>query len=275
MNAVSGLNATQQQIAERYEKDGFVVPLDVLNTQEARALRTELETIEAEVADDPELAKLVNSYPDRLIPSFDAIIRHPKIIEAVNAVLGPDLMVWSGALFIKPAKSNKIVSWHQDLTYWGLDDAEEVTVWVALSKADLNAGCMKFVPGSHKQRIVPHNDTKAADNMLSRGQEVAVDVDEDDAVVAALDAGQASLHHGHLFHSSGPNFSDDRRIGMAVRYIKPAMKQETGDKSLVALVSGVDEFGHFTVADSPKGTLHPDDIAQCKRDADLKSRLLF
>jgi ectoine hydroxylase-related dioxygenase (phytanoyl-CoA dioxygenase family) len=169
-------------------------------------------------------------------------------------------MVWSGALFVKEAQSPKIVSWHQDLTYWGLDDAEETTCWVALSEASEAAGCMKFVPGSHKTRIVPHTDTFDENNMLSRGQEIAVDVNEDDAVCAALKAGQASMHHGHLFHGSGPNRTNDRRIGVAIRYIKPAMKQENGAKSLVALVAGKDDFGHFEIADAPKGRLHKSDF---------------
>jgi ectoine hydroxylase-related dioxygenase (phytanoyl-CoA dioxygenase family) len=134
---------------------------------------------------------------------------------------------------------------------------------------------MKFVPGSHKTKIVPHVDTYSEDNMLSRGQEISVDVDENRAVVAALDAGQASMHHGLLFHSSGPNSSGDRRIGSAIRYIKPSMKQETGVRSLVSLVSGEDHFENFKIAGAPKGRLSEEDFQLCRQDNEIKNSILY
>lgn len=269
------LDMAQDEIAAIYERDGFVVPIDVISAAEAQAVRDDLEAAEAELAHDPEKLALLSGYPDRLLPSFDALTRNPKLIAAASAVLGPDLMVWSASLFVKEAQTDKIVSWHQDLTYWGLDDAEETTCWVALSTASNESGCMRFVPGTHKATIVPHNDTFADDNLLSRGQEIAVEVDEKDAVAAALEAGQASMHHGHLFHASGPNTTADRRIGSAIRYIKPSMKQQTGDKPLVSLVAGEDRFGHFTVAGSPNGRLTEEDFELCRTDKALKDRLLF
>lgn len=265
----------QADITRTYMQDGFVVPIDVLSQHEARILRTHLEDAEAELANDVEKLALLKAYPDRLLPSFDALTRNETLISAASAVLGPDLMVWSAGLFIKEANSPKIVSWHQDLTYWGLDDIAETTCWVALSKAHETSGCMKFVPGSHKTKIVPHIDTYAEDNLLSRGQEIAVEVNEKDAVVAALDAGQASMHHGLLFHGSGPNTTDDRRIGSAIRYIKPSMKQATGDRPLVSLVRGQDNFGNFKIVDAPRGRLLDEDFELCRQDKALKARLLY
>ena len=265
----------QADITRTYMQDGFVVPIDVLSQHEARILRTDLEDAEAELANDVEKLALLKAYPDRLLPSFDALTRNETLISAASAVLGPDLMVWSAGLFIKEANSPKIVSWHQDLTYWGLDDIAETTCWVALSKAHEKSGCMKFVPSSHKTKIVPHIDTYAEDNLLSRGQEIAVEVNEKDAVVAALDAGQASMHHGLLFHGSGPNTTDDRRIGSAIRYIKPSMKQATGDRPLVSLIRGQDNFGNFKIVDAPRGRLLDEDFELCRQDKALKARLLY
>ena len=265
----------QVDITRTYMQDGFVVPIDVLSQHEARILRTDLEDAEAELANDVEKLALLKAYPDRLLPSFDALTRNETLISAASAVLGPDLMVWSAGLFIKEANSPKIVSWHQDLTYWGLDDIAETTCWVALSKAHEKSGCMKFVPGSHKTKIVPHIDTYAEDNLLSRGQEIAVEVNEKDAVVVALDAGQASMHHGLLFHGSGPNTTDDRRIGSAIRYIKPSMKQATGDRPLVSLVRGQDNFGNFKIVDAPRGRLLDENFELCRQDKALKARLLY
>ena len=266
---------SRDSIADTYDRDGFVFPIDVISKAEAEATRADLEAAERELADDPERLALLRSYPDRLLPSFDRLIRNPNLIAAASAALGPDLMVWSAGLFIKEANSPKIVSWHQDLTYWGLDDAEETTCWVALSPSNEQSGCMKFVPGSHKQQAVPHVDTFSDNNLLTRGQEIAVDVDEGDGVSVVLETGQASMHHGHLFHASGPNTTDDRRIGAAIRYIKTSMKQSTGDRSLVALVSGEDRYGHFTVADTPKGRLLEEDFELCRRDTEIKRRILY
>ena len=261
--------------AETYRRDGFVFPIDAVNAEEAQAIRADLEAAEAELAGEPEKLALLRSYPDRLLPSFDRLIRNENLIAAASAVLGPDLLVWSAGLFIKEANSPKIVSWHQDLTYWGLDDAEETTCWTALSPSTLNSGCMKFVPGSHMKQLVPHVDTFDENNLLTRGQEIAVDVPAGEAVAIELQTGQASMHHGHLFHSSGPNTTDDRRIGSAIRYIKPSMKQRSGDRVLVALVSGEDRHGHFTIVGPPKGRLLEEDFELCRRDSEIKRRVLY
>ena len=263
------------EIADQFSRDGFLSPIDVISPAEAAEARADLEAAESELAEDREKLALLRSYPDRLLPSFDRLIRHPKLLAAVTPILGSDLMVWSAGLFIKEAHSPKIVTWHQDLTYWGLDDAEEVTAWLALSPADTASGCMRFLPGSHHQRQVPHNDSFDDNNLLSRGQEVAVEVDDAEGVNIELTPGQASLHHGHLFHASGPNTTGDRRIGAAIRYIRPSMRQTSGDKALVALVNGRDAYDHFTVAGAPHGRLAAEDFARCKADSAIKRRILY
>ena len=263
------------QTAEIYHRDGFVFPIDALDAGEAQEVRADLERAESELAKDPEKLALLRSYPDRLLPSYDQMMRKATLIEAVKPILGEDLMVWSGGLFIKEANTTHVVTWHQDLTYWGLDDVEEATIWVALSPATIESGCMRFVPGSHKNRLVPHIDTFNDNNLLSRGQEIAVDVNDSDGVDVVLQTGQASLHHGHLFHSSGPNTTKDRRIGAAIRYIRPSMKQRSGDRSLVTLVSGKDRYGHFKVAGPPRGWLDEHDFVLCREDSIIKRRVLY
>lgn len=269
------MTATTIDIVERYDRDGFVFPVDIVDTAEAATLRADLEAGEAELAGRPEALAMLRSYTDRLLPSFDALTRHPRLIDAASQILGPDLLVWSGALFLKEANTPSFVTWHQDLTYWGLDDTDEITAWFALSPATVESGCMRFMPGSHRDQLVPHVDSFSENNLLTRGQEVAIEVDEDQAVDVVLKPGQASLHHGHLIHASGPNRSDDRRIGIAIRYIKPSMKQRGGDRTVVSLVSGEDRHGNFTLAGPPKGRLHPEDFALCQQDMDIKRRVLY
>ena len=266
---------TLESVADDYSQDGFVFPIDVVSETEASKIQADLEKAESELIADPAKLALLRSYPNHLIPSFDRLIRNKNLIDAVTTILGPDLLVWSGGLFIKEANSPHIVSWHQDLNYWGLDNADEVTAWVSLGNANLDSGCMRFVPGSHTKRLVPHNDTFAEDNLLTRGQEIAVDVDDSDGVDVILKPGQASLHHGHLFHSSGPNRTPHRRVGVAIRYIKPSMKQTNGAKSLVTLVAGQDKFNHFTSVGSPNGWLSEDDFRICANDSESKREILY
>ena len=268
-------NGKLSNVAATYASQGFLFPVSVLSEDEATELLHDLESAEHDLANDEEKLGILSSYPDRILPSFDRLIRHPVIVEHVSQILGPDLMVWSTNIFNKAPKSEKIVSWHQDLTYWGLDSDDEVTVWVALSPVTEASGCMFFVPGSHKLKAVEHVDTFNENNMLSRGQEIAVDVKEGEGIAVELQPGQASLHHGHLFHSSGPNRTALRRTAPAIRYIKPSVKQAAGEKPLVAQVAGEDRFGHYTIADTPSGRLSDADFERCRNDIIIRRKILY
>ena len=262
-------------IARLYQRDGFFCPMPALSEVETLALREDYEAAEYDLRNDRKRLSLLKAYPNRLLPSFDALTRQETLVDGAAALLGDDILVWSAALFIKEAHSPHIVSWHQDLTYWQLDNDEEVTCWFAVSEASKEAGCMKFVPQSHKNKILPHNDTYAANNLLSRGQEIAVKVDDNKAVYAALKAGEASFHHGLIFHSSGPNRTPDRRIGSAIRYISASMKQNTGDRPMVTQVRGSSDCGNFAIVPPPEGRLLEAEFERCAEDAVLKNRLLL
>ena len=269
------MNMLASTIAADYERDGYVFPVDILTEAEAQEIRADLEAAEAQFADDKKKLGMVRGFPAALLPSYAALVRHPKMIAAAQAVLGPDVMVWGSGHFIKEANTESYVSWHQDLTYWGLDKVEEVTLWVALSPATRESGCMRFVPGTHKTDIVPHSDTFASGNLLSRGQELAVEVDDSAGVDVVLKPGQASVHHGHLFHASGPNSTDDRRIGAAIRYIAPSMKARSGPETQVQLVAGTDRYGHFTIVPPPTERLAEADFASVERDMINRERILY
>jgi non-haem Fe2+, alpha-ketoglutarate-dependent halogenase len=146
------------------------------------------------------------------------------------------------------------VSWHQDATYWGLDKPDIATVWLAFTPASIENGCMKFAPGSHRAQL-PHVDTFNEHNLLTRGQEIAVEVDEARAVCVELQPGEASLHHVLLAHGSAPNRSGDRRIGYAMRYIPTHVRQIAGERDSATLVRGVDEHGNFEPEPRPDSEL--------------------
>ena len=120
---------------------------------------------------------------------------------------------------------------------------------------------MDFVRASHKNEILPHTDTYGENNLLSRGQEVQVDVAPDDKVAIELQPGQMSLHHGLTIHGSGPNTSDDRRIGAVVRYCAPQIAQQVADKDYAILARGVDRLGNFIHISPPRAPFAPESLS--------------
>jgi Phytanoyl-CoA dioxygenase (PhyH) len=275
MNDIVDPRATTSPIAAAYDRDGFFFPYDVTSEREASELLADLQAAEAQFAGDRARLSLLRSYPSQLLPSFAALVRHPRLIDAVSQIIGPDILVWSCGFFIKEPGSKSYVSWHQDLNYWGLDGDQEVTAWYALTPATVENGCMRFVAGSHRQKDVPHVDSFAKDNLLTRGQEIAVEVDEANAVNVLLRAGQASFHHGHIFHASAANTTPARRLGVAIRYIAPSMKQTSGEKLLVSHVGGKDEYGHFEIMPPPAGRLRDEDFERARCNAEMKQGILY
>ena len=259
-----------------YRRDGYFFPIDVMSAEQAAHYRAQLEAVERERgAGDERFAAAAFRFSHLVMPFADEITRLPAIVEPVKALLGPDLLVWGTTFFVKEARTRDYVSWHQDLTYWDLDDVAEVTAWVALSPATVPNGCMRFIPGSHTGGIVPHRDTFAEENMLTRGQELGDGVDESGAVDVVLTPGQMSLHHGHIFHASHANRSDDRRIGLAIRYITPAMRQVSGVKTHATLVAGEDRYGHFHLVPPPTALLAPADLELALRAVQTSDTFLY
>ncbi|MFK7995721.1 MAG: phytanoyl-CoA dioxygenase family protein [Granulosicoccus sp.] len=258
-----------------YNQNGYYFPMKIMSPDQAKNYRLQLEAMEVAYKDEPDTRKLAIGHSNSLLPFADEITRLPAVLDAVSAILGPNLLVWNASFFIKEANTKDFISWHQDLTYWGLTESHEVTAWVALTASTPESGCVKFVPGSHTHNIVEHRDTFHKDNLLSRGQEIAVDVNEEDAVDVQLMPGEMSLHHGRVFHGSHANQSGDRRIGLAIRYISTDMQQTTGDKTNAKLVRGVDDRQNFNLTDSPKAILHSEDVSAVMRNIETSKKFLF
>lgn len=246
---------------DAYWRDGYLFPIRVMSEQEAGACRTDLEDMEAQWlnADLPKplnLYKRVNAHCT--MPFAARLALHPTVLNAVESILGSDVFIWGAEYFIKEPQTEHIVSMHQDLTYWGLGaTSDQVTAWIALSPSTVESGCMDFVKGSHENPILPHNDTFSEKNLLSRGQEIAVDIAEEDKTRIELQPGEMSLHHGLTIHGSGPNQSDDRRIGFAIRYVNPNVRQEVAERDYAMLARGVDRHGQFVNFAPPGGLFSP------------------
>lgn len=232
---------TPGQVAT-YERDGFVSPIDVLSADEVRRFRADLEAWErgrGAPIDFPEKSK---SY--LLFDWADQLVHHPRILDAVEDVIGPDILVYHSTLFLKEANTPAYVRWHQDSTYFYLEPHLHVTAWVALSEASVRAGCMRALPGSHRWGAFAHDDKPDPMNMIKRGQGISDRFDAETGVFMPLQAGQMSLHHTDLVHASGSNENDDRRIGYAISYI-PAHVRPAGHVRPSALRVRGRDHGHF------------------------------
>jgi len=237
-----------EEAVQRYREAGYLAPIRALSISEAAAIRAKLEAFEA--AAGP-LSGHLRQKSHLLFTWLNDLIRHERILDAVEDIIGGDILCWGTSFFIKEPRNPAFVSWHQDTTYWGLEPADIVTAWVALSDSTVENGAMRVVPGSHTMAQIPHRDTFGAENLLSRGQEVMVDVDASQADTLTLKAGEMSLHHVRLIHGSDPNPSDERRIGFAIRYLPTYVRQVAGPHDWATLVRGEDHYGNFELERRP------------------------
>ena len=262
-----GSGLTDAQV-EHYRNEGYVFPVPVMSREEAGAYRARLEEFEAE--NGGPISGNMRHKTHLLFTWANEIAHNRRILDAVESILGPDILLWGSSFFIKEPKTTAYVSWHQDATYWGLDGSDVVTAWVALADAPVESGAMTFWPKSHQQLQMPHKDTFADDNLLSRGQEIAVEVPESEGVAIPLKAGEMSLHHVLLVHGSKANTTADRRIGFALRYI-PTRLAQTKTRDWAMLVRGTDSYGHFELEPEPRADL--DEAARAAHAASMGAQV--
>ena len=256
---------------KRYHDTGLMFPQRVMTTDDATNYLAQLESYESNTG-GPVNGKW--RYKSHLVfPWFDQLMRHPAILDLVRSLLGNDLMVWTTHIYPKEPGDGRFISWHQDSAHWGLDSNQVLSVWVALTDATLENGCMRMLPGSHHNGQVKHQDTHDPNNILTRGQTIFNGIEEDRSVWIELKAGEVSVHHVDMFHASTPNESNQRRVGVAIRYITPSARQTRIDEDYATLVSGEDRFGHFKEEIAPITTMSAEATAFHEHVADLQGQI--
>jgi ectoine hydroxylase-related dioxygenase (phytanoyl-CoA dioxygenase family) len=260
-----------------YEDNGFLFPIRVLSDAETTQMRSQFDAYTRENQNKlsgmiPRERRAVYSLTHLELPWVYELVSHPHVLDAVEEVIGPNILVWESAWFIKFPRDKAFISWHQDGAYWGLHPPNVTTAWVALSDSVPENGCMQVLPGTHKA-VFPQRDTYAKYNALSRGQEISVTVDEAKAVNMILRPGEMSLHHIGVVHGSKANTSDAARIGIAIRYIAPEVVQDGPQQQIVHLVRGKDKHGHFKIIDPPKDGLNSAEIRREAQKRILKNIL--
>ncbi len=232
---------TEEQVAA-FRRDGFLGPIELLTTDEAGELRRRIETVEAKTRSQIQKDFKIKAHLP--FPWLCDLISHPSLLDAVQDIIGPDILCWGSSFFQKEAHDPGFVSWHQDSTYYGIEPPDTLTAWVAISDSSLESGCINFIPGSHDQGLYSHQELKTEHNLLTRGQTIA-GVDENAAVPIPLKVGQFSFHWEDTVHGSDPNKSDDRRIGLSIHYVAPTVRDVKHPGASAMLLRGTDTIGYW------------------------------
>lgn len=256
----------------RFKADGYIAPVRVATENAANDWRHQLEAYEAEHGGP--LKGSVRFKSHLLFKWLADLVRSPAVLDPVEDLIGPDILCWTTHWFVKEARSPQYVSWHQDSNYWGLDTEDLVSVWLAVSPATVQSGCLRLLPESHRVPAMAHVDTYDQDNMLTRGQTI-MDVDESRAVNLELAPGQVALFDYRLAHASYPNRSDDRRIGIGLRYIPPSARQTMSDWDSATLVRGEDRHGHFELEPTPSCDFDPPAVAIQQRSDEAQRKVYY
>lgn len=257
---------TTTEQRDRYERDGFLNGVDIIDREQVLSERRAMELAEARIGPLHYRAKI-----HTLLLSPLRLATLPSVLDLVEQLIGPDILLYNVTYIVKEPDAASHVSWHQDLTYWGLSHDDQVSMWLALSPATEQSGCMRMVPGSHRWGRAEHVATRDPSNVLLQGQTVR-GVDESLALACPLEPGQASFHHGWTLHASGPNRSEDRRIGLNVQYLATHVRQTKQSTDTAVLVRGEDRFRHFGIDTVAQTDLDPVALArQAALDASYRA----
>jgi len=243
---------TQAQV-EHFRREGYAFPFDAIPAAEAASYVAKLDSYDAILGEEAQKQLKIKAHV--AAPWIVALARNKNIVDAVESLIGPDILLFGASMFSKKARDIRFVSWHQDAAYYGLDPQEEVTCWVGLTDADVENGCMRVMPGSHLGADAVHEETYDPQNMLGRGQTIR-GLDDSKAVYMPVKAGQFSMHHERTIHGSMPNPSDRRRVGISFFYMPTHVRSTIGRRT-ATLVRGTDKYGHWDPEPMPKTDLDP------------------
>jgi ectoine hydroxylase-related dioxygenase (phytanoyl-CoA dioxygenase family) len=224
-----------------YERDGVVFPIRVLSDGEVREFRGELEVVARDGARRMDQLHMRYEWAFRLAS-------HPAVLDAVESLIGSEILIDGNLVFYKPPHDASYASWHQDSVYSGWHLTPSVSAWIALTASDPANGCMRVIPGSHKQGLLEHDNVQDPHMLNRRGERLRMDVDETQAIDLVLRPGEMSLHHTNIVHGSNPNTSDGPRIGFIVRFVT---NQSTNRDRQVMRVRGKADCSHLRLVEPP------------------------
>ena len=266
---MTGLTAEQ---LEHYKNKGYVSPVNALTYAEAKEIRDEIEKIEKNW---PGALEGINrNYIHLISPILNKVCLNKNILDAVESIIGKNILICGTTLFIKNPNEKGFVSFHQDAKYIGLQPHNWVTVWVAVTDTNEKNGCMRMLSGSHKEDLQHHEQKFDENNLLTRGQTIKnIPLDKTDPVI--LKAGQMSLHHPKIVHGSGLNYSNDRRIGFVIQsYIGTNVNQVLG-KMYVQKARGEDKYKYHEYSKTPLELMGKNEIISQNKANEELSKIFY
>ena len=257
---------------KQYEDEGFVSPIDIFSKEKAKEIRNEIELIEKDMPEELEKSGRYNAH--LISPLLDEVTHNPKILNAVESLIGKNILVCGTTLFIKNPFIKGFVSYHQDAKYIGLEPYNWVTAWVAITESNEENGCMRMWSGSHKDNLKDHDQMFNEGNLLTRGQTIN-NVPKEKVKSLVLKAGQMSLHHPKVVHGSELNKSNDRRIGFVIQsYIGTNVRQILG-KNSVQLARGIDNYNFHEKIGRSKSLMNKKDLELKKKENDNLQEIFY
>jgi non-heme Fe2+,alpha-ketoglutarate-dependent halogenase len=251
--ALTVTGSLSEEQVEHFRTHGFAYPFDAISAEEAAEYVKRLDSYDAPLGGEAQKQLKIKAH--LAAPWIVDLARNEKILDAVESVIGPDILLFGASMFSKKAHDERFVSWHQDAAYYCLDPQEEVTCWLGLTDADMENGCMRVMPGSHLAADADHDETYDPKNMLGRGQTIR-DVKDDKSVYMPVSVGQFSMHHERTWHASSPNPSPRRRVGIAFFYMSTRAKSIIGRRT-ATLMRGEDRYNNWDAEPLPREDLDP------------------
>src|SRR5580692_2299568 len=244
---------TAEQVAE-FHYNGFLYPIPALTPQEVATCLAGVVRLETELGSaiaDADIKWRSHAYAHS--PWFNDLVRHPRILDAIEDLIGPDILVWTSTFFIKEPNSKTFAAWHQDGAFFGLEPNEQVCAWIALTDASREAGCMEMLSGRGEPRLYHHAAMGLANSINRAGQTIVEPFDKRNPTPMSLKAGEFSLHHELAVHRSAPNHAAHRRVGIGLNYLPPHVRVNGPVRLRAMLVRGEDRYGNFDLIAPPPG----------------------
>ncbi|MGB0574707.1 MAG: phytanoyl-CoA dioxygenase family protein [Alphaproteobacteria bacterium] len=243
---------TDQQV-QQFKDDGFLFPYEVYSPEEAGGLWQKFNALEKELGEEPQNRFRIKAHLP--FPWLCDVVSNEKLLDALEDLIGPNILCWGASFFTKKANDPRFISWHTDSFVYGFEPAETVTAWLGFNDSTIESGCLRYIPGSHKQKST-HEISPHPDNLATLGQNV-IGVPEDEAVYAELKAGQVVFHHESVVHSSGPNNANHPRIGFSIHYVAPHVRETRFEGATAMLLRGEDKYGYWGADPMPQMSMDP------------------
>jgi chlorinating enzyme len=256
-----------QDRIDRFRREGYLCPVPALTVAEVAHYQACFAAFEAR--EGGVLEGNARNKSHLFLAWLDELVHHPAVLDVVEDLIGPDILLYHAQWFVKDPHTPHFVSLHQDAAYWGLERPDALTAWISFTASTASQGCMRVIPGTHAV-LYDHQNLLHEHNLLWRGQTVDAELDESKAVDLVLEPGEMSIHHARIVHGSGPNISDMRRVGYAARYVRTDVKR-IGPRDSAMLVRGVDEHGHFDPEPRPASDY---DLAALQVHKDVTDRYM-